>query len=407
MEKEHLAGVKTEPAVESTEFKDRSIKLGFENLKDQTKFNIKGKFLYAYDEKYYLKGVTYGTFKPNEDGVNYPPAEIVDEDFSMIAAYGFNAVRTYTIPPAYLVELAGKHGLHLMIGIPWEQHIAFLDVPALRIDIKNRVRDAVATYKGNPAVVCYTIGNEIPAAIVRWHGKVKIERFLRQLYDVAKEADPNRLVTYVNYPTTEYLNLDFLDFISFNVYLETPEKLQCYLSRLQNIAGDKPLVLAEIGIDSASHGALNQANFLKWQITTAFAKGCAGMFVFAWTDEWWRGGYEVNDWDFGLVDRQRNPKPALDSVNSCIRSGVLSTASELPFFSIIVCSYNGSRTIRSCMESLQKLDYPNKEIIVVNDGSTDDLIKIVEEYPVKLISTPNRGLSSARNTGLPTLKVKL
>jgi len=405
MEKEELASVKTKPAVESKEFKDHGIKIPFENPKEETKFNIKGKFLYAYDEKYYIKGVTYGTFTPNEDGVNYPPAEIVDDDFLMMAAYGFNAVRTYTIPPLYLVELAGKHDLHLMIGIPWEQHIAFLDVPELRIDIIKRVRDSVARYKGNPAVLCYTIGNEIPAAIVRWHGKVKIERFLKQLFDAAKEADPNRLITYVNYPTTEYLNLDFLDFVSFNVYLETPEKLQSYLSKLQNIAGDKPLVLAEIGIDSASQGALNQAKFLKWQITAAFAKGCAGMFVFAWTDEWWRGGYEIKDWDFGLVDRQRTPKPALDSVSSCIRQDILSlTASELPFFSVIVCSYNGSRTIRGCMESLQKLDYPNKEIIVINDGSTDDLIKIVAEYPVRLISTPNRGLSSARNTGLANAK---
>ena len=52
------------------------------------------------------------------------------------------------------------------------------------------------------------------------------------------------------------------------------------------------------------------------------------------------------------------------------------------------------------MEGLQRLDYPNYEVIVVNDGSTDNLAQIVKEYPVKLISTHNRGLSNARNTGL-------
>ncbi|MDB5024448.1 MAG: glycosyltransferase [Mucilaginibacter sp.] len=405
MNKGEGLGVKRKPSVESQEFKQEfkqdGVKSAFENSEQSIKFNIKGKFLYAYEEKYYIKGITYGTFTPDEDGVNYPPAEIVEKDFFMMAENGFNAVRTYTIPPSYLLELAGKYDLHVMIGIPWEQHIAFLDIHQLRNDIIKRVRESVARYKGNSAVLCYTIGNEIPAPIVRWHGKAKIERFLKQLFYAAKEADPDRLITYVNYPTTEYLNLSFLDFVSFNVYLESPEKLQSYLSKLQNIAGDKPLILAEIGIDSASHGALNQANFLKWQLTTAFAKGCAGAFVFAWTDEWWRGGYEIEDWDFGLVDRQRNPKPALNSVSSCIRQNPLSlTASESPFISVIVCSYNGARTIRGCMEALQKLDYPNKEIIVVNDGSTDDLEKIVKEYPVKLISTPNRGLSSARNTGL-------
>ena len=51
------------------------------------------------------------------------------------------------------------------------------------------------------------------------------------------------------------------------------------------------------------------------------------------------------------------------------------------------------------MDGLQALDYPNFEVIVVNDGSTDDTPQIVNEYPVRLISTPNRGLSNARNTG--------
>ena len=46
---------------------------------------------------------------------------------------------------------------------------------------------------------------------------------------------------------------------------------------------------------------------LDWQVRTAFAAGCAGAFVFAWTDEWHRGGYEIEDWDFGLTTRERGP----------------------------------------------------------------------------------------------------
>jgi len=44
-------------------------------------------------------------------------------------------------------------------------------------------------------------------------------------------------VTYVNYPTTEYLRLPFLDFVCFNVYLESQDRFEAYLARLQNIAG--------------------------------------------------------------------------------------------------------------------------------------------------------------------------
>ena len=73
---------------------------------------------------------------------------------------------------------------------------------------------------------------------MRWHGRRRIERFLERLYDAAKAEDPAALVTYVNYPTTEYLHLPFLDFVCFNVYLETRERLDAYLARLQNLAGD-------------------------------------------------------------------------------------------------------------------------------------------------------------------------
>src|SRR5206468_4845460 len=63
-------------------------------------------------------------------------------------------------------------------------------------------------------------------------------------------------------------------------------------------------------------------------------------------------------------------------------------------------TYNGNRTIRDCFEGLLRLEYPNFEVIVVNDGSTDPTADTAEEYGFRLISTENRGLSSARNTGL-------
>ena len=86
------------------------------------------------------------------------------------------------------------------------------------------------------------------------------------------------LVTYVNFPTTEYLELPFVDFVSFNVYLETREKLEGYLARLQNLAGEKPLVMAEIGLDSMRNGQEAQASTLEWQIRSTFAAGVRRYF---------------------------------------------------------------------------------------------------------------------------------
>jgi hypothetical protein len=44
--------------------------------------------------------------------------------------------------------------------------------------------------------------------------------------------------------------------------------------------------MAEIGLDSRRNGEEQQAGVLDWQVATAFSSGCAGAFVFAWTDEW-------------------------------------------------------------------------------------------------------------------------
>ena len=361
---------------------------------------VKGKFIMLGNEKFYIKGVTYGTFRPDENANQFPDAATIEKDFSQMASYGINTVRTYTTPTINLLDIAAKHGLKVMVGLPWEQHITFLDSNERKQSIINGTKRYVSSCAGHPAILCYSIGNEIPAPIVRYYGKQKIEQFLHKLYAAVKSVDPAGLVTYVNYPTTEYLKLPFLDFDCFNVYLETQEKLNAYLQRLHNITGDRPLVLAEIGLDSMRNGLEKQSEILNWQLRTIFAKGSAGAFVFAWTDEWWRGGFDIEDWDFGLVDRQRNPKPALQTVAKAFADIPFAGEQELPFVSVVVCSYNGSATIRDCMEGLQQLNYPNYEVIVVNDGSKDKLAEIVGEYPVRLINTSNRGLSNARNTGM-------
>jgi GT2 family glycosyltransferase len=249
-------------------------------------------------------------------------------------------------------------------------------------------------------VLCYAIGNEIPAHIVRWYGHAPVERFLERLYRAAKKEDPGALVSYVNYPSTEYLDLPFVDLVCFNVYLERPEKLQSYLARLQNIAGDRPLVMAEIGLDSRGHGETQQAETLEWQVGTVFSGGCAGAFVFSWTDQWCRGGAEITDWDFGLTRRDRSPKPAVEAVERAFANVPFPLNTQWPRVSVVVCSYNGSRTIGETLAAITKLRYPNFEVIVVDDGSEDVTPKIAGEYDVRLIRTRNEGLSAARNTGM-------
>ena len=361
----------------------------------------RGKFFWRGAEKLYLRGVTYGPFRPESDGSEYHHADVVARDFSNMAAAGINAVRVYTVPPRWLLDLAEQHGLLVLVGLPWEQHVTFLDDKRRARDIEQRVRQGVRAFAGHPALLGFAVGNEIPASIVRWHGRQPIERFIRRLYDAAKSEDPGALITYVNFPTTEYLDLSFLDFACFNVYLETEERLSAYLARLQNLAGERPLVMAEVGLDSLRHGWNKQAATLDWQIRTTFARGAAGMFVFAWTDEWHRGGHDIGDWDFGLTTRAREPKPSLEAVRDAFAGTPIGASAVWPKFSVVVCSYNGARTIRDTLDHLARLEYPSFETIVVSDGSTDNTAEIARSYPgVRVIETPNGGLSAARNTGM-------
>lgn len=64
---------------------------------------------------------------------------------------------------------------------------------------------------------------------------------------------------------------------------------------------------------------------------------------------------------------------------------------------IAVSTYNSASTIKACVESLLATDYSDKEIIIVDDGSTDDTLKILEKYPVKLISQNHGGVSAGRD----------
>jgi GT2 family glycosyltransferase len=361
---------------------------------------VRGKFLFVGNSKFYVRGVTYGTFRPDAGGDEFPCAEVVEKDFTLMAANGLNAVRTYTPPPRWLLDAAERCGLRVMVGLAGERSAAFLDYEKCARSVETMVREKVAVCAGHPAVLCYSLANEIPASLVRWHGHRRVERFIERLYQAAKKEDPEGLATYANYPSTEYLQLPFLDLLCFNVYLESQPKLDAYLARLHNLAVDRPLIMGELGLDSLRNGEQTQAQMLDWQLRTSFAGGCAGAFVYAWTDEWFRGGGEVDDWKFGITDRQRAPKPALVRVREVMAEVPFVPNVPWPRMSVVICTYNGQRTIRDCCEALQYLEYPNYEVIVVDDGSTDSTARIVREYGFRLITTPNRGLSHARNTGL-------
>jgi GT2 family glycosyltransferase len=374
-------------------------------VKLSEKVTLSGRFFFANREKFFLKGVTYGPFSSSRQGVPFPEPAKVDLDFALMTELGANCVRTFTPPPDWLLEKAAAFDLRVIIGIPWAQHISFLDSSRTQKEVRKTIAESVAACRRHPATFAYLVGNEISPEIVRWHGAERIRAFLGSLFECAKTVDSDRFVSYANFPSTEYLEIDFADFLAFNVYLHREEDFRRYLSHLHNLAGDRPLVLTELGIDSKGQGLAFQAKALDWQLRASFESGAAGTVIFSWTDDWhaYSGaeGFQVEDWAFGLVDRNRRQKLSYWTVKDCYDEALPPPLNSYPKVSVVVCVYNGERTLDPCLASLETLNYPNYEVIVVNDGSTDASRTIAEKYPyIRLINQENKGLSEARNVGI-------
>ncbi|HYL60832.1 MAG TPA: glycosyltransferase [Candidatus Acidoferrales bacterium] len=361
----------------------------------------RGKYLYEGAEKYFARGVSYGPFPPNSRGERYPEPERAAADFALMRRLGANLIRVYVPPPPWMFEAASKAGLRLMVGIPWPFQMAFLDSVDMTREIRETIRKTVAeTRQFGDSIAAYSIGNEIRSDIVRWHGPRAVSRFLCELRDLGKQIAPDALFTYSNYPSSEYLDLSFLDFVSFNVYLHREEDFRRYLTHLLGQTGDRPLMLSETGMDTIREGEEHQADLLSWQGRAAFELGLSGFIVFAFTDEWHTGGSEITDWAFGLTRRDRTPKLAFDAISRVFADALPPALTTAPKASVVVCAYNAASTLRECLDSVLTLNYPDYEIIVIDDGSTDATAQIGEQAGVRTIRVEHQGLGAARNAGV-------
>jgi len=73
-----------------------------------------------------------------------------------------------------------------------------------------------------------------------------------------------------------------------------------------------------------------------------------------------------------------------------------------PLVSVVIPAYNAAAYIRDAVDSVLTQTYPNIEIVVVNDGSTDDTAAVARSYGsrVRVFDQENRGIAGARNTGI-------
>jgi glycosyltransferase involved in cell wall biosynthesis len=368
---------------------------------------VDGKFFAAGDERFLFRGVTYGTFAPRADGALFPERFQLERDLAAMREVGFTVIRTYTPPPEDLLELAAEQGMRVLSGVfytDWRYLLGSSRRDRARVAREAR-REVEATARrcaGDPRVLGLSLGNEVPADVLRWYGIDGIADVLRGLAEIVRAEDPEQLVTYANYPTAEYLPLASVDFLTFNVFLERRDDFRRYLTRLHHIAGDRPLVLGEVGLSAGDDpdGEQRQADALDWQLETAIERGVAGTCVFSWTDDWAVGGKQIEGWSFGLTRADRSPRQAMEVVTRWNQRSVRSLEFKWPRISVVICAHNAAPTLDECLHHTCALDYPKLEVIVVDDGSTDATARIVAEHPrARLVKIPHSGLSAARNEG--------
>ena len=82
---------------------------------------------------------------------------------------------------------------------------------------------------------------------------------------------------------------------------------------------------------------------------------------------------------------------------------------DMNLISVIVPMYNASRFIKKCIASILNQTYKNFELLIINDGSTDDSLKICNKFKdqrIKIINQKNAGSEYARMTGIKQSKGK-
>ncbi len=286
------------------------------DMTGMTKSRIRpaAKFFFDGDKKFFVKGVTYGPFKPDAEGDYLGKPEQVDGDLALMRQAGLNVVRIYHAPPRWFLDRCAAAGMRVLVTLPWEKHIEFLRERSTRRQIADAVRGGVSAHAGHPAIFGYLVGNEISSTMARWLGGRRVIEFVEELIRIGRAIDPDALFSYATYPPTEYLLPQNADFCCFNVYLHNQQDFEGYLLRLQNLTGEHPLILGEFGMDTIRHSQEEQAEMLGWHVDSVVKCGLAGTIFFTWTDEWFTGGEEITDWAFGIVTRERKPKKAFHTL---------------------------------------------------------------------------------------------
>ncbi|MBI4323538.1 MAG: hypothetical protein HY596_04590 [Candidatus Omnitrophica bacterium] len=326
----------------------------------ESRIEVRDQWLYVDGEAFLVKGVGYSPARPGQLPWTTPVSlEVMAKDFAKIREAGFNTLRTWAPLTPEQLALAKQYGLMVLQGIWVDQRGNYLS-EAFQKTTLDTVRREVKRAAQSDNVLAVLVGNELLPERVYLAGLSQTNALLRLAYQTAKDADPQRPVSYANWPQLPALDLSFWDLIGLNLYPYEPASVshsltfRGYLEYLKRTAaGRKPLIVTEVGLSVSpmarrsgygGHTEEEQAREVVKLWDAVFQAGAQGACVFEWNDEWWKQAESTGDeqthdtqdpeeW-FGIMRFQSaeqtepEPRPLYDALKTYNHAILLSPAGE-------------------------------------------------------------------------------
>ncbi len=277
-----------------------------------------------------------------------------------------------------ILDLASTSGIYSIVELAVAPE-EIMD-KRLRNALISRIAHTVNILNGRAGLLGFLINCPISQDSLRAYGLERARRALRDIIDVIRSRNASAMVAIRHRPETRALTMLEEDFIYGDIPAVAPVELRDYIVSLHNLAEARPLVIEF----SQSSPGQDEA------VAVAFGTGVAGVVAPPVPTP------ASPDW-MGAVTLKASELMPFVTLNGTCPPALPKT----PMVSVVICAYNAERTMRPCLESLRKLDYPQYEVIIVDDGSRDHTADISMDFPeFRLIRQPNKGLSVARNVGL-------
>ncbi len=277
-----------------------------------------------------------------------------------------------------VMDIAAAAGLHTMIEMPFgaERLLERAGIQALRAELAAVAR----RFSGRPGLIGFLLSPAISADWLRMAGVGRVQSTLAALVRYLKRQSAGALIAVRHQPSTRALAALDEDLLYSTVPGLSGYELTSYIVSLHNMAESRPVVIElEAGCGDQDE-----------RVGCAFAAGAAGVVA---------PSFKAPPRTDALAMIALDPDEVLPFV--ALNGNCPPALRKPPMVSVVICAYNAERTMEACLKSLRQLDYPNYEVVVVDDGSRDQTAEIAARFPeFRLIRQPNKGLSVARNVGM-------